>query len=43
MGATLVGSPELAIKGIERLVELSRGGFGGLLFRAHGGPRARRH
>ena len=35
MGATLVGSPELAIKGIERLVELSRGGFGGLLFRAH--------
>jgi limonene 1,2-monooxygenase len=35
MGTTLVGSPETAIKGIERLVALSRGGFGGLLFRAH--------
>jgi limonene 1,2-monooxygenase len=35
MGTTLVGSPELVIRGIERLVELSRGGFGGLLFRAH--------
>ena len=35
MGATLVGSPELAIKGIERLLELSGGGFGGVLFRAH--------
>jgi limonene 1,2-monooxygenase len=35
MGTTLVGSPETAIKGIERLIEVSRGGFGGLLFRAH--------
>ena len=34
-GTTLVGSPELVIKGIERLVELSEGGFGGVLFRAH--------
>ena len=35
MGTTLVGSPEVAIKGIERLLELSGGGFGGILFRAH--------
>ena len=35
MGTTLVGTPETAIKGIQRLQELSRGGFGGLLFRAH--------
>ena len=35
MGTTLVGSPDLVIKGIERLIDLSRGGFGGLLFRAH--------
>lgn len=35
MGTTLVGSPEVAIKGIERLLELSDGGFGGILFRAH--------
>ncbi len=35
MGTTLVGSPETAIKGIERLLELSDGGFGGVLFRAH--------
>jgi hypothetical protein len=35
MGTTLVDSPELVIKGIERLQELSRGGFGGLLFRAN--------
>jgi len=35
MGTTLVGSPELVIKGIHRLLELSDGGFGGLLFRAH--------
>jgi limonene 1,2-monooxygenase len=34
-GTTLVGSPELVIKGIERLVELSEGGVGGVLFRAH--------
>ncbi|HUS96425.1 MAG TPA: LLM class flavin-dependent oxidoreductase [Hyphomicrobiaceae bacterium] len=35
MGTTLVGSPEVAIKGLERLLELSGGGFGGILFRAH--------
>ena len=35
MGTTLVGSPDVAIKGIERLLELSKGGFGGILFRAH--------
>ena len=35
MGTTLVGSPETAIAGIERLLELSRGGFGGVMFRAH--------
>jgi len=35
MGTTLVGSPETVIRGIERLQELSQGGFGGLLFRAH--------
>jgi len=34
-GTTLVGAPDTVVKGIERLVELSRGGFGGLLFRAH--------
>jgi limonene 1,2-monooxygenase len=34
-GTTLVGSPETVIKGIERLIQLSEGGFGGLLFRAH--------
>ena len=35
MGTTLVGSPETVIKGINRLLEFSRGGFGGILFRAH--------
>ena len=35
MGTTLVGSPETVIRGIERLQEMSQGGFGGLLFRAH--------
>jgi limonene 1,2-monooxygenase len=35
MGTTLVGSPETVLRGIERLQELSGGGFGGLLFRAH--------
>jgi limonene 1,2-monooxygenase len=35
MGTTLVGTPETAIRGIERLQQLSGGGFGGLLFRAH--------
>jgi limonene 1,2-monooxygenase len=34
-GTTLVGAPEKVIKGIERLIELSQGGFGGVLFRAH--------
>src|SRR4030095_8516804 len=34
-GTTLVGTPETIIKGIERLVHLSQGGFGGVLFRAH--------
>jgi limonene 1,2-monooxygenase len=34
-GTTLVGSPDTVIKGIERLVELSEGGFGGVMFRAH--------
>jgi limonene 1,2-monooxygenase len=32
---TLVGSPDTVIQGVERLQELSGGGFGGLLFRAH--------
>src|SRR6266403_2277612 len=35
MGTTLVGSVETVVKGIEKLWELSNGGFGGLLFRAH--------
>ncbi len=35
MGTTLVGSPETVTKGIHRLLELSQGGFGGILFRAH--------
>ncbi len=34
-GTTLVGSPETVIKGIQRLVDLSDGGFGGFMFRAH--------
>jgi limonene 1,2-monooxygenase len=34
-GTTLVGAPDAVVKGIERLRELSAGGFGGLLFRAH--------
>jgi len=34
-GTTLVGTPETVIRGIERLVEFSSGGFGGLLFRAN--------
>lgn len=32
---TLVGSPETAIRVIERLLEASDGGFGGMMFRAH--------
>ncbi len=35
MGTTLVGSVETVIQGIEKLWQLSAGGFGGLLFRAH--------
>ncbi len=35
MGSTLVGSPETVARGINRLLELSQGGFGGLMFRAH--------
>jgi limonene 1,2-monooxygenase len=35
MGTTLVGSPDTVAKGISRLLELSAGGFGGVLFRAH--------
>ena len=35
MGTTLVGSVETVTQGIERLEELSGGGCGGVLFRAH--------
>jgi len=35
MGTTLVGSPETIEKGLRRLIELSRGGCGGFMFRAH--------
>ena len=35
MGTTLVGSVETVVRGIHRLQELSGGGFGGVLFRAH--------
>jgi limonene 1,2-monooxygenase len=35
MGTTLVGAPDTVIRGIEKLRELSQGGFGGVLFRAH--------
>ncbi|HXJ83311.1 MAG TPA: LLM class flavin-dependent oxidoreductase [Candidatus Methylomirabilis sp.] len=34
-GTTLVGTPDTVIKGINRLIDLSQGGFGGVLFRAH--------
>ncbi len=34
-GSTLVGSPDTVARGIERLIGLSGGGFGGFLFRAH--------
>ncbi len=34
-GTTLVGSPETVAKGIERLLEYTEGGCGGILFRAH--------
>jgi limonene 1,2-monooxygenase len=35
MGTTLVGSVDTIVRGIQRLQELSAGGFGGVLFRAH--------
>ena len=35
MGTTLVGSVDTVVRGIRKLWELSDGGFGGLLFRAH--------
>jgi limonene 1,2-monooxygenase len=35
MGTTLVGTPDTVVRGIERLLGYSQGGFGGLLFRAH--------
>jgi limonene 1,2-monooxygenase len=35
MGTTLVGSVDTVVRGIHKLQELSGGGFGGLLFRAH--------
>ncbi len=35
MGTTLVGSPQVVIDGIRRLVSNSNGGFGGVLFRGH--------
>ncbi|MCI0546196.1 MAG: LLM class flavin-dependent oxidoreductase [Candidatus Rokubacteria bacterium] len=35
MGTTLVGAPDTVIRGIERLLGYSQGGFGGVLFRAH--------
>jgi len=35
MGTTLVGSVETVVKGIRKLWDLSDGGFGGVLFRAH--------
>jgi len=34
-GTTLVGSPETVAQGIEKLLEASDGGFGGLMFRAN--------
>ncbi|HJQ59508.1 MAG TPA: LLM class flavin-dependent oxidoreductase [Vineibacter sp.] len=35
MGTTLVGSPDTVALGIERLIENSQGGIGGVMFRAH--------
>ncbi|HEU4368810.1 MAG TPA: LLM class flavin-dependent oxidoreductase [Methylomirabilota bacterium] len=35
MGTTLVGSVDTVVRGIQKLWELSAGGFGGVLFRAH--------
>ncbi|MBS7811877.1 LLM class flavin-dependent oxidoreductase [Roseococcus pinisoli] len=34
-GTTLVGSPETVAQGIERLIAVSGGGFGGIMFRTH--------
>ncbi|MBN9267117.1 MAG: hypothetical protein BGN89_09515 [Alphaproteobacteria bacterium 64-6] len=34
-GNTLVGSPETITKGIERMIAASKGGVGGVMFRAH--------
>jgi limonene 1,2-monooxygenase len=35
MGTTLVGSPDTVAAGIERLIAYSKGGVGGIMFRAH--------
>jgi len=35
MGTTLIGSPDTIAKGIEYLLELSKGGFGAITFRAN--------
>jgi len=35
MGTTLIGSPDAIAKGIEYLLELSKGGFGAMMFRAN--------
>lgn len=35
MGTTLIGSPDKISEGIEYLLDLSQGGFGGMLFRAN--------
>ena len=35
MGTTLVGSPDTVSRGIEKLIENSKGGIGGVMFRAH--------
>ena len=35
MGTTLVGSPDTITKGLNRLIDMSRGGCGGFMFRAH--------
>lgn len=35
MGTTLIGSPDTIAKGIEYLLELSKGGFGAMTFRAN--------
>ncbi|MGD9830968.1 MAG: LLM class flavin-dependent oxidoreductase [Hyphomicrobiaceae bacterium] len=35
MGTTLVGSPDTVARGIQRLIEKSEGGIGGVMFRAH--------